>query len=104
VVALALAALGVSDDDIVADYSRSEQNMSGRFRAAIEARARAAGISEQELAAKVGAPPALMRASLEWLREHHGGAVGYLRHHGMTEAELDALRGALIERSAANAA
>jgi protein-tyrosine phosphatase len=104
VVALTLAALGVSDDDIVADYSRSEQNMSGRFRAAIEARARAAGISEQELAAKVGAPPALMRASLKWLRERHGGAVGYLRHHGMTEAELDALRGALIERSAANAA
>jgi protein-tyrosine phosphatase len=104
VVALVLGALGVSDDAIVADYARSEQNMTGRFRAAIEARARAAGISEQELAAKVGAPPALMRQTLAWLYEHHGGPVGYLRSHGMTDAELASLRDALIERRAANAA
>ncbi len=104
VVALVLGALGVSDDEIVADYTRSEQNMTGAFRAAVEARARAAGISEQELAVKVGAPPALMRTTLAWLRQHHGGAAGYLRSHGMTNAELDTLRQALVERRAANAA
>lgn len=104
VVALTLAALGVPEEEIVSDYARSEQNMSGRFRSAIEARARAAGISEQELAAKVGAPPALMRRSLAWLREHHGGAVGYLRAHGMTANEMTTLRDALIEPRAANAA
>jgi protein-tyrosine phosphatase len=104
VVALTLAALGVADEDIVADYTRSEQNMSGRFRATIEARAQAAGISEQELAAKVGAPAPLMRMVLAWLRREHGGAAGYLRHHGMTDAELDGLRAALIEPRAANAA
>jgi protein-tyrosine phosphatase len=104
VVALALSALGVPDDQIVADYARSEQNMSARFRAVIEARARAAGISEQAVAAKVGAPPALMRETLARLKAHHGGAVGYLKAHGMTDAELAALRAGLVEARAANAA
>jgi protein-tyrosine phosphatase len=104
VIALTLGALGVSDEEIVGDYSRSEQNMTGRFRAAIEARARAAGISEQELAAKVGAPPTLMRSVLAWLHANYGGAAGYLGAHGMSEAELDALRSALIEPRAAHAA
>lgn len=104
VVALMLSALGVPDDEIVADYARSEQNMTGRFRAAVESRARAAGISEQELSAKVGSPPALMRHTLAWFREHHGGPVGYLKAHGMTDGELASLRGALVEPHAAHAA
>jgi protein-tyrosine phosphatase len=104
VTALTLGALGVPDDAIVADYTRSEDNMSGEFRAVVEARARAAGVDEQELAAKVGAPPALMRSSLAWLRERHGGPSGYLRSHGMTNSELDRLRDSLVEPRAANAA
>ena len=32
------------------------------------------------------------------------GAAGYLRSHGMTDGELDELRGLLIESRAANAA
>jgi hypothetical protein len=101
---LVLGALGVADDSIVADYTRSEDNMSGPFRAVLEARARAAGVDEQELAAKVGAPPALIRAALAWLHDRHGGASGYLRSHGMTAAELDRLREALVEPRAATAA
>ena len=66
----------------------------------------AAGISEQELVAKVGAPSELMRASLAWVREHHGSAAGFLRHHGMTDAELETLRNVLVapEARAARAA
>jgi protein-tyrosine phosphatase len=104
VIALTLGALGVPDDAIVADYARSEDNMSGPFRVILEARAKAAGVDEQELAAKVGAPPALIRGALAWLRDRHGGAVGYLRGHRMTEAELERLREALVEPRAANAA
>jgi protein-tyrosine phosphatase len=102
--ALLLGALGVSDDDIVADYSRTEQNMRGAFRAAVEARAAAAGIGEQEMAVKVGAPPALMRDVLAWLHEHYGGTTGYLLHNGLTQAELQALRQRLVEARAAAAA
>jgi protein-tyrosine phosphatase len=104
VTALVLGALGVSDDEIVADYTRTEQNMNGEFRAKVEARAQAAGISEQELAVKLGAPPALMWTTLGRLRSWHGGAAGYLRSHGITDAELDELRAVMVETRAANAA
>jgi len=104
VTALVLGTLGVSDDEIVADYARTEQNMNGEFRARVQARAEAAGITEQELAVKLGAPPALMWTTLGRLRSWHGAAAGYLRSHGMTDAELDGLRGLLIESRAANAA
>ncbi len=95
--ALLLGALGVSDDDIVADYARTELNMGGGFRAAVESRAIAAGINEQEMAVKVGAPPALMRELLAWLRDRHGGAAGYLLQNGLTQGELEALQRQLVE-------
>jgi protein-tyrosine phosphatase len=102
--ALVLGALGVPDDAIVADYSHTEKNMRGAFRDALVARAIAAGINEQELAVKVGAPPAVMRDVLAWLRERYGGAAGYLRHNGLTQGELEALRRRLVEPRAVEAA
>jgi protein-tyrosine phosphatase len=104
VTALLLGALGVSDDQIVADYTLTERNMNGAFRARVYRRAQAAGISEQELAVKLGAPPKLMWTTLAWLRSQYGGATGYLRAHGMTNAELEWLRVALVEPVAASAA
>jgi protein-tyrosine phosphatase len=104
VTALTLAAAGVSDEAIIADYAQTERNMHGEFREMLSRRARAAGISEQELAVKVGAPPALMRETLQWLREHHGGPRELLAGHGMTNAEFDRLRGALLAPRAAQAA
>lgn len=92
VIALTLAALGVADRAIVNDYALTERAMANGFRAVIEERALAAGISEQEIAVKVGAPPDLMRRVLEWLRAQDGGAAGYLRRHGLTGQELVALR------------
>jgi protein-tyrosine phosphatase len=99
VIALVLAALGVPEDQIVADYARTSDAMNGPFLAAIEERAIAAGISEQELAVKVGAPPELMRTVLAQLRERDGGAAGYLRRYGLSEAELATLRRSLIAPS-----
>jgi protein-tyrosine phosphatase len=96
VVALTLAALDVPEEDIVADYALTEHAMANGFRAVIEKRAAAAGISEQEIAVKVGAPPELMRRVLEWLRAQEGGAAGYLRHHGLSDHELARLRAALL--------
>jgi protein-tyrosine phosphatase len=102
--ALTLAAVGASDRAIVADYAQTERNMHGAFRETIVARARAAGIGEQELAVKVGSPPELMQETLAWLRERHGGAREYLMGNGMTPTELDALRDALVVPRAAQAA
>jgi protein-tyrosine phosphatase len=94
--ALTLGAAGVLDDEIVADYQRTEENMAGPFRAAIEARAIAAGLTEQEIASKVGAPAALMRAVLERLRCDYGDAAGYLRAHGLEQRQLALLRRRLL--------
>ena len=88
----------------MADYAVTDRNMNGAFRARLVARAVAAGIDEQQIAVKVGSPPALMRETLAWLRDRQGGPLGLLRSHGMTESEIAALRGALVAPGAARAA
>jgi hypothetical protein len=39
-----------------------------------------------------------MWGALDWLRERHGGAAGYLRQHGLAAADLESLRRHLIGR------
>jgi protein-tyrosine phosphatase len=95
--AVLLGALGVADEDIISDYTITEQNMTGPFRAAIEARAAAAALTQQEIATKLGAPAALMRATIASLRRHHSDAAGYLRHHGLSESDVRALRRSLVQ-------
>jgi protein-tyrosine phosphatase len=95
--ALLLDAVGVLPEEIVADYALTGENLRGPFRDAIEARARAAGISEQELAVKIGAPAEAMWQVLDWLRERSGGGAGYLRANGLSASELDSLRRHLID-------
>jgi protein-tyrosine phosphatase len=95
--ALTLSAVGVSDEEIIADYHRTEANVQGAFRERITQRAIAAGLSEQQMAVGLGAPAELMRLVLAWLREHHGGAAGYLLEHGLSDAELEALKRRLLQ-------
>jgi protein-tyrosine phosphatase len=99
VIALTLAALGVGEDEIVSDYVLTERAMANGFRTVITKRAVAAGISEQEIAVKVGAPPELMRRALAWLRAHDG-AASYLRRHGLSDQQLAGLRRGLTDGSA----
>jgi protein-tyrosine phosphatase len=102
---LVLAAAGATEAGIVADYAATERNMAAEFRAKLMRRALAAGIDEQEAAVKIGAPPSLMRETLQWLREHHGGPEAFLRSHGTTDEEFETLRTALVvPASAAQAA
>ncbi|MFE4971086.1 tyrosine-protein phosphatase [Kitasatospora sp. NPDC056651] len=44
----------------------------------------------ERLSRPVGAE--LLASSLAWIHDRHGTVPGYLRHHGATEAELDAVR------------
>ena len=46
----------------------------------------------------MSAEAATMQAALDWMREQHGSIEGYVRAHGLTEAEIAALRDDLIER------
>jgi protein-tyrosine phosphatase len=94
--ALTLSAVGVGDRDVAGDYALTEAVLHGEFRTKLEARAKAAGLSEQALAVKLGAPAELMLELLADLRSKHGGAAGYLAQHGLRADELQSLRRALV--------
>lgn len=96
VTALILSAIGVADTDIADDYAVTAVHLQGDFRTRVESRAHAAGISEQAMASKLGAPRELMLRVLAGLRERHGSPAGYLEHHGLPAEDRDALRAALV--------
>lgn len=89
------SALGVDDETVVAEYAETERRLpEGYLELALE-RSRRAGLPMDQPLVEFGAPPDLMAAVLDGLRERHGGAAGYLYDHGLTVAELDRLRARL---------
>jgi protein-tyrosine phosphatase len=96
VTALLLALLGVGEDDIVADYHRTEANMRGAFRERVHRAALASGLTEQQLAVNLGAPTELIRSVLARLALE-GGAEAYLRRHGLSADAVETLRAGLLE-------
>ncbi|MFF3865423.1 tyrosine-protein phosphatase [Micromonospora sp. NPDC001898] len=93
VCALVLSVLGVSDADIAADYALSTE-ASARFSAWVAATTPEA----EELPAPFLASPAeAMSLFLTELRAGHGSVEGYLRHAGVTDAQLTALRDHLLD-------
>jgi protein-tyrosine phosphatase len=96
-VALVLSAIGVDEQGVVDDYTLTERATGADYRAAIEARAAAAGLTEQELAVKLGAPAEVLRDALGWIRERHGSVADYLVAAGLAPTELDDLRSALVD-------
>lgn len=93
--AILLGAIGVAEAAIVEDYARSEAGLRGPTRERAKRRALAAGMREQLLAQNFGSPPDVMRRALEHLDRRHGGALAYLRRHGVS-GDLEALRDALV--------
>jgi protein-tyrosine phosphatase len=93
VIALVLAALGVPDEIIGADYALSSVYLDPESTAAI-GRLKASGLSvSSELLAS---PPVLILEVLAWARAAGGGSVdGYLIRHGVDVSDLAALRSAL---------
>ncbi|HYN95762.1 MAG TPA: tyrosine-protein phosphatase [Pilimelia sp.] len=92
VCALTLALLGVSDDDIAADYALSTA-ASARFSAWL----RSAYPDDGELPAPFLASPAqTMRLFLADLRSRHGSIDEYARAAGITTAQVDAMRTHLL--------
>jgi protein-tyrosine phosphatase len=96
VCAVVLGALGVSDEDIIADYA-----MTGRNLAAIEARLRrhAAYDSGYRYVPRdaMTADEETMRDLIVRLRARHGTMTALLRAAGVTDDVLNRLRAALIQ-------
>lgn len=93
VCALTLAALGVDDADITADYALSTE-ASERFSAWVAATTPA---GEEPPAPFLASPAEAMTLFLTELRQGYGSVEGYLRHAGVSDAQLAALRAHLLE-------
>jgi protein-tyrosine phosphatase len=101
VIAAILEMLGVSDADIAHDYLLSERgHHEGRVRDLLP-QLTAVGIRYEDVAPFLGADPAVMRGTLQGVREEWGGFAGYLQAVAGFERRFgDRLRAALLEPSA----
>jgi protein-tyrosine phosphatase len=96
-VALTLAAAGVDEDDVVADYARTERLLPARRSRRIVKALRSAhpdAVHVEDLATRSPAP--VMRALLDSIRHQYGSSAEYLRTHGLTDDELTELRRLLV--------
>ncbi len=93
VCALTLSLLGVSDDDIAADYALTTTAMKPLTRYLLEKHPEAVRGNEHMF----DSPPAAMTLFLDDLRELHGSVEDYVREIGLTDTEISAMRAHLLE-------
>jgi protein-tyrosine phosphatase len=96
VVAFALAAVGVPDQVVAADYALSSLYLDPMHTPTIGRVRDDTGLGDKLTAALLASPPELIVRTLERARRHGGSVAGYLRAHGASAAELGALRAALV--------
>jgi protein tyrosine/serine phosphatase len=95
VVALALALVGVPDEEIARDYALSRENLAGLAQEWLDGITQDPLEREALLRSADPAPEAMLEL-LGYLRERYGGAEAYLRSAGMTASDLLALRRRLV--------
>ena len=97
VVALTLAAAGVEEDAIVADYARTEAMLPAERNARVLAYLQRRHPEAQNLADLATRSPApVMRTLLGELRDTYGAPVEFLRAQGLADDEVSELRRVLI--------
>jgi protein-tyrosine phosphatase len=96
VVALALSAAGVPRETIAEDYALSEQPLAPLM-AEIRAKLVELGLDVDRFDRLSGAPREAMVETLEYLEAQYGGARRYLRRIGLTDRQVEGLRGLLID-------
>ncbi len=96
-VALALAAAGVDEDEVVADYARTETLLPEWRNRRIVDMLRSLhpdAVHLEDLATR--SPATVMQTLLAQVRAQYGSAADYLRAHGLADDELAELRRVLI--------
>ncbi|WIM95529.1 tyrosine-protein phosphatase [Actinoplanes oblitus] len=91
--ALTLSLLGVSDEDIAADYALTTEAMAPLTAYLLKTSPEAVRGNEHMF----DSPPAAMLMFLDDLRALHGSVEGYVREIGLTGTEIAALRRHLLE-------
>lgn len=97
VIAFTLAAVGVPDHIIAADYALSSMYLVPEQIAVIGQISAASGLDEQLMRALIASPPELITRTLARAREQAGSIAGYLTRNGLTDADLAALSAALVK-------
>jgi len=96
VVAFALAVAGVPDEFVAADYALSSLYLDAQDTPTIGRVRASTGLGDRLTAALLASPPELITRLLAVARQRGGSIAGYLTAHGVTPAELTALRAALV--------
>ena len=96
VVAFVLAAVGVPDELVAADYALSGTYLDPQHTPTIGHVAESTGLGERLTAALLASPPELIIRAIERARRQAGSLADYLAACGVTCAELTALRSALV--------
>jgi protein-tyrosine phosphatase len=97
VIGLVLAVLGVPDEVIAADYALSSSYLNPRQTAAIGQVQASSRLGDRLTTDLLASPPGLILGVLAWARAAGGTVDGYLAAHGISRAELDALRATLTQ-------
>jgi len=92
--ALVLSALGVSDEVIAQDFALTDTYL-GKMVAEQEALLRTQGIDPARLGVLFKSPPALIRATLTYVRDKYGSVEAYLRVGGLDAATFARVRATL---------
>ncbi|MGM1017767.1 MAG: tyrosine-protein phosphatase [Actinomycetota bacterium] len=97
-IALALAAVEADREAIIADYALTESQLPAERNRRVVAYLRSQHPDAQHAVALATLSPGpVMRDLLSSIDERFGSVADYLRSQGMSDAELDALRDALVE-------
>jgi protein-tyrosine phosphatase len=96
IVALILAVLGVPDEVIAADYGLSASYLDSERTPAIGQLQASTGLGDDLTKPLLSSPPALMLEVLARVRAAGGSVDGYLLDHGLSPADLERLRAALL--------
>ncbi|GAA1512175.1 protein-tyrosine phosphatase [Agromyces terreus] len=102
VVALALLAVGVDRESVIADYARTEANLAGEWLEEMVGLIGRYGVPDTPALRTLmgGSPREAIEGVIESVERANGSAREYLLANGLTLAELSALEGLLISPSA----
>ncbi|GII99698.1 protein-tyrosine phosphatase [Sediminihabitans luteus] len=96
--ALLLLAVGADREAVLADYALSSDNLDGPWMERTSAAVRAAGAELTPALVELlgGTDPVGLDRVLAEVEEQHGSVLGYLRAHGLTDAEAEGLQERLL--------
>jgi protein-tyrosine phosphatase len=96
VVALLLAAIGVPDHYVAADYALTGLYLDPDHTPTIGRLRSGTGMGDRLTAALLASPPELILRVLDLARARGGSVAGYLADHGVAGTDLDQLRAELV--------